>query len=104
MKLTEMVKRILIDDSLRLQSGNIAETYIEYPDSQPDQLKIDDVDVLAMELTYAPIRGVQGLRLVEEEVLPNGTRRVTQEFNLAPDTAYSLFSFWRQLDKESGLS
>lgn len=94
------MKRFLIDNNLICDSGNIAETYIEYPDSQPAQTQITDVQTLVLELSYAPIDGVEGYRLVEEELLPNGSRKVRQEFNLAPDVAHSLFLHWQKLNKD----
>lgn len=93
--------KFLIDNNLVCESGNIAETYIEYPDSQPAQGQITDVQTLMLELSYAPIKGIEGYRLIEEEVMPDGSRKVRQEFNLAPDVAYALFKHWEQLDRES---
>lgn len=92
--------RILIDDSLFLESGNKAETYLEYADTQPPECSVSNPDVLAMELSYAPIKGISGYRLVEEEILPDGSRNVTQEFILAPDIAYALFKHWQALDAQ----
>lgn len=93
--------RVLIDDNLRSNSGNKIETFIEYPDRQPAQTQIQSTSVLAAELSYAPIGGIQGYRLIEEEILPGGSRQVLQEFIFSPDIAYSLFKHWEELDKKS---
>lgn len=92
--------RVLIDDNLTLESGNKAETFIEYPDAQPVQANIQDPFVLAAELSYAPITGIQGYRLLEEEILPDGSRQISQEFILAPDVAYAIFKHWQELDEQ----
>ena len=91
--------KYLIDDNLWLESGNKANTYIEYFD-QPSQLNIKDPDILALELSLAPIGGVNGFKLTEEEVLPDGTISISQEYIFSPDIAYSLFTHWKEVDAQ----
>ena len=92
--------KILIDDNLTLESGNRANTYIEYFD-QPPVTTINDPDVLLMEFAVNPvIGGINGYKLTEEEMLPDGTIKIVQEFIFAPDIAYSLFAHWQELDAE----
>ena len=91
--------KILIDDNLILQSGNRAETYLEIPASQPTQAQIIDPKTLALELNLGAIKGIAGYRLIEEEIFPDKSRKISQEFVLAPDIAYSLFlSFKKEFD------
>ena len=94
-----MVKRVLIDDSLRYPDDCKGRTWIEYADSIPDVAHISSPEVLALELQYQPISGIPGYRLVEEKTLADGSIEVVQEFDFAPDVAYSLFKHWEEIDK-----
>lgn len=90
--------KILIDDNLVFEDGCRGMTYIEYPDAVPEQCRITDPQVLALELQYAPIQGVMGYRLTQEKELADGSMEVVQEFWLPPDTAYALYAHWREMD------
>lgn len=92
--------KYLIDDSLTLESGNRANTYIEYLD-QPEITKVNNPDVLALEFQLGPISGISGYKLTEEEQMPDGSISISQEFMFAPDIAYSLFLHWLEIDKNS---
>jgi hypothetical protein len=94
------MKRILIDESLTSVNGNRCFTYLEVPNEQPSVLEGITQERLALELTVAPIEGVTGYRLVEEELLPTGEIKVIQEYIFAPDIAYSLFKVFEQWDQE----
>jgi hypothetical protein len=91
--------KILIDDNLTIESGNRANTYIEYFE-QPEVANIVDPEVLLLEFSLnGSIGGINGYKLTEEEILPDGSTRINQEFILAPDIAYSLFLHWKEVDK-----
>ncbi|MBE9037184.1 hypothetical protein [aff. Roholtiella sp. LEGE 12411] len=91
--------RVLIDDNGQSEKGNRLETYLEYPDeSLVDESLAKDVERLILELKFNPIEGISGFRLLEEEILPDGSRHISQEFILSPDVSYSLFRHWQELD------
>jgi hypothetical protein len=97
----ETILKYLIDNNLTLESGNKANTYIEYFE-QPSVVQIADPDVLLLELGLNPlVEGINGFKLTEEEILPDGSIKISQEFLFAPDIAYSLFVHWKEIDKTS---
>jgi hypothetical protein len=97
------MKRILIDKNLVSKDGNRCFTYLEVPDNEDQPSVLEGIitqERLALELTVAPIEGVMGYRLVEEELLPTGEIEVIQEYILFPDIAYSLFKVFEKWDQE----
>jgi hypothetical protein len=80
------------------EAGNQLEIYIELPNKQPSQASIDP-SMLALELSVSRITGIEGFTLIEEEILPDGTKKVSQQFCFAPDTAYALFKYLEEIDR-----
>ena len=94
--------KILLDDTLKYNNGNQGKTYLKVPNQEPEITKEITPEKLLLELAYQEnrtITGIEGLILIEEEILENGEARIRQEFVLAPDIAYSLFLHFLRVDK-----
>ena len=95
-----MTVKFLIDDSLYLSSGNKVETYLEIPEFIPTEVTHNSPEVLALELNYSPATA-EGYRLVSEEIMPDGTRQIHQEFVFSVDMAYALFKLLESFESKS---